>query len=381
MMTNISKFQRISNTAIICLMLAYQYFSKGDYNPLYADAVAYSAGFLCAIKIIGIYKSPMIHNPFRNNQQYWIILITLGIISILYYFCQNRLDLLMAFFIALAIQNWNTEDFFTTCGAAGTLFFGIHLILFQLGFIHDFVPAMERLTDNGMIYRSALGFSHPNFVGLFIMVILAAALGCKNKVKRITFLVISVSYSLISFSYTDSRTSLYCVIVGCIIFFIGPLINNRLLPLLFTLITIVNITLNCFLSLVYHNNNDVNFFWSQRPRIFYELLQNGIPLYGNAVLKDKYNRGYSIDNFWFNILFFYGLIFLVVIFFLVYNLCRTSVMENNPYISYIVIIYSIYGFTENHVLDYGFSLIAPLMFIAILNRQFFILPHPTRLDS
>lgn len=368
-------FNTLCNYLILFFVFLYQYVSKGYYSDSLADLVAAIAIVLALIQITAmlIGGTFYINNTYQKTSHYYLLLLILFIFSFFYFFCQRRFDLVVGLLICVALHNWNIDSFFKATGILSSIMYGSHLLLYRLGYIQEHARIMDRATDNGTIYRYAIGFDHPNFTAPFILLILASAIGCRRTSQRLIFGAIGFLYSIISYEYTNSRTALAATLFAIVILLFSFFIKSPHLYVLFPVTTIASVGLMLYLAFAYHDDPTVNFRWSQRPSIIYNLFQDyGLSLYGNEEL-NTINRetGGSIDNYWFNLLFSYGIIITIVVFVLLYILCKTSCRYNSPNMVWVVVMYMVYGMSEHHVFDYGFSILSILIFMPIVYPLFF----------
>lgn len=307
----------------------------------------------------------------QKNVYYFTLFIFVGF-SLLYFVGTGRFDLLGALIVCLAIHDWYSEAFFEWTGIIASTLYGIHLLLYKLGYIKEFVSSIERLTVEGMTYRLALGFDHPNFTAAFILCIVAAAIGCTRQQYKAAFGCIALIYALISYSYTNSRTALYAVVLSLVLLIISIFVHNRHIYWAFPLAVLISIGYQLYLSLSFHDDGAVNFRWSQRPGIMYNyLVTEGVHLLPNPDVKELITGGASIDSFWFNLIFCAGLLIAVGIFILLFTLCRYTSLHGYTNITFITISYMIYGFSENHVLDFGYGILTILIFMPVIYPTFF----------
>lgn len=359
---------------IVACMLMYQYFSKGGYPRVISSFSAILTGFIAATKILLLISKSKGYFSKKSIIDYTVFTVECGIcllLSFLYFYCQNRPDLLMGLLISIALLDASISLYIRYIGYISVIYYGIHLGLYSLGFITDHVDPMPRLKNGEIIYRYAIGFDHPNYTACFILLIVAAAI-CSNKVfDRRLFICSSLIFSVISYLYTDSRTAIAVSLVGMFLCY-NRILLSKINLYYFVIITLFgSLIITAAISVLFRANSSVNFLFSQRPRIMYELIADGIPMLGNPSLKRSYLSGMSIDSFTFNLLFGYGIIITLSIFFLIIYMAKSAEEYNNRYLCMVIILYLVYGLTENHVLDYGFSIISPIMFIAIFNSSFF----------
>lgn len=356
---------------IFLMIFLYQFISKGSYPDYLSNISVIFVTFLLGIRFIYNLKTQTFRQLLISSNFIFGLLFSI-IFAFGYAYCQGRFDLVMSLLISVAFWNIGLDLYFRYIGYVVSALFLSHLLLYMFGIIQEHVADMERLTDEGVIYRKALGFDHPNYTACFILAILSAGIVVKKIYEKFFFLSCAFVVNLLCFRLTDSRTAFISVIAGFVIFVIFSKILNRRDGYIYVIFTLlISFFLSIFIPYLFYDNTNVNFIFSQRPRLFYNLLQNPVPVFSNNEMKIRYLSGESIDNFLLNILYGYGIIILLVIVIVLVHLSKTDLQRKSNEISTIIIIYLIYGLTENHVLDYGFTVIGPLLFLSLLNPNFF----------
>lgn len=363
-------FDRSLDIVILCLYCSYQFFSKGDMTET-GDLVSILAMLLILFKIgLIVYENTSSHilNEFNARA-----VIPILVLCALYYLGQNRFDLFVSYGLCIAICDLSAQTISDYVGLIFAIFYGSHLALYQLGFIQEFTADMPRLTDQGMTYRLALGFDQPNFNTCFILPILSAAVVSRKRWKRYAFLFVAMGYTLGTYRYTNARTGLIAVLCGVFLWAISESIGKyvkRFWPIIVWAI-IACISATYFVSNKYYGNEKVNFLLSQRPAIMKNIQGNGLGLFFNSNLKAAYFTGDSIDNFYFMLIYGYGLLVAIPVFYLLVNLSKVAELHDNRQLPIVIMIYLIYGLTENHVLDFGFSYLALFLFLPFVRQSSF----------
>ena len=98
---------------------------------------------------------------------------------------------------------------------------------------------------------------------------------------------------------------------------------------------------------------------------------NGLGLFFNSNLKAAYFTGFSIDSFYFMLMYGYGLLVAIPVFYLLVNLSKVAELHGNRQLPIAIMIYLIYGLTENHVLDFGFSYLGLFLFLPFVRQSSF----------
>jgi hypothetical protein len=370
------KAQRIRaiDVVLIASLFFYQYFSKGAFPPIYGHVLAALTLYLGILKCVVQLRDIPQASPFAaaNIQRTAFLFTVFMLFGMMFYSRLGRFDMLFMALLCYAMWDIGLQRFTLFASVISSLYYGCHLVLFRIGVIQDHTDAMARLTNDGLIYRSAIGFDHPNYSICFILPIICGAILLKNKFGKIAFGMIALVYSIVSYQLTDSRTAFFVCIAGlllsCVSFFHIP---DRLL-FLFSLIFIpMGIAGTYWIASTFSSNARINFLLSQRPRLWHEILPRSFRIFGAPEARVSYEAGGSVDNFFLNLQYSYGLVITVIVIILIVNLLVVAKRYGNANLMLVVDLYLFYGLAENHVLDYGYSFIGPLIFMAILWPCFF----------
>ena len=365
-----SGFDLFLDLLILCLYCSYQFFSKGNMVGA-GEAISVFTILMILLKLfLIVYK-----NKFNDILSEFNVraIAPILVLCILFYFGQNRFDLFVAYGLCIALCDLPVQKISDYLGSIFAIFYALHLILYRMGYIREFTDNMPRLTEQGMTYRLALGFDQPNFNTCFILPILAAALVSDNKKKRYLFLAITLCYTFISYRYTDSRTSLIAVVCGVVIWLFSKSFDKYVKHMDYVVIAMIAtfVFTTYYVSLKYCGNEKINFVLSQRPAIMRSIQNNGLNLFYNSNLKAEFFTGASIDNFYFMLIYGYGLLVAVGIFYLIIKTAKVAEMHHNKKITLVIVLYLIYGLTENHVLDFGFSYLSLFLFLPFVRPSSF----------
>lgn len=335
------------------------------------DLVSLVAVLLILFKIcLIVYENTSNHILNELNAR---AVIPILILCALFYSGQNRYDLFVAYGLCIAICDLSVRTISDYVGIIFAIFYGSHLALYQLGYIHEFTDDMPRLTDQGMTYRLALGFDQPNFNICFILPILSAAVVSRKRWKRYAFFIVALAYTLGTYRYTNSRTGLIAVLCGVALWAVSEFIGKyfKRFWLIIALAILACISVTYFVANKYYGDGEVNFLLSQRPAIMKRIAGNGLSLFFNSNLKTAYFTGASIDNFYFMLMYGYGLLVAIAVFYLLIKLSKVAEQHGNRQLPIVIMIYLIYGLTENHVLDFGFSYLALFLFLPFVKQSSF----------
>lgn len=298
--------------------------------------------------------------------------ILIFLLGIAYFMPLHQIDLIMAMLLAIALCDMTVEDSFEYAGYVSSVLFAIQLSLYKFGLIVDKMQWDRYDEDIAVSARRAIGFGHPNFVGLFVFPVLVAFLVSKRKTSRIYFGVIGLAYAYITYKYTDSRTFFYTAIV---ILFFG-LIRDVFANSLFCakcLILAVPVTVGATFALAIWGNSNysLSLLLSGRPYLWNRIISREMPrLYGpTGSIKAYYQQGKSIDNIWMHLFYVYGILITLVIIVLLCYFLNKCVSDGHVYLALVAVAYLIYGLMEHHLFDYGYSVFPIILFAPFFNSS------------
>lgn len=297
-------------------------------------------------------------------------LCSCAIVCILFFIPRSQPDLVLSFLLLLSVVAIGIPAFIEYYAFIASIFFALQLLLFKIGIIVDHTDLSRTETGTVAKFRSSLGFDHPNYVICFIFPILCGAIYSKKLKNKLSFLIMSTFFCIASYIETDSRTCLSVLLVAIVLCFISMSENisarlskySYLLPFFFLGIS--------FLVTLLNSNLRMNQFLSWRPYSWYSALADGVKPFGPSAGNQKlYDNGGSIDNFYLHTLLMHGYVVCIIILFCLSVLAKQS-CENRDYgICLIIILYLIYGLMEHHGLDYGYSILSPLILVPVLYQS------------
>lgn len=284
-----------------------------------------------------------------------IVFITL-IISIYkiksYYICQLLLILLVS-------KNIDINKFIKNIFFIQLFMFCTVILFHMMGMTTDVIKYRE----DGSI-RNSLGFSHPNRLGNYIFIMILEYIYIrKAKLKLYNYLIIGLV--LITTNYfSDSRATLYSMIVTLIIIYIYNIAGKRILTNKFSKIIIINSflilsILSFSLCYFYRNGNEmaerINEVLSNRILLMNRELENKtIKPYGYE-LNSIENETIVIDNAYGNIVIMYGWV-INIFFLLLFTINFIELYKRENYSMIIVLFgYLIYSMFETHIFKVPFN--------------------------
>ncbi|MTO79365.1 hypothetical protein GMC59_13145 [Turicibacter sanguinis] len=279
-------------------------------------------------------------------------LIRLGFLScfvVFFTFLTGSIDLAIPFLMILYFYNKNINKILFYLFISASICFSFTILFSKIGIISS--SEMLRKTEGDIIVRSSLGFEHVNhvFTHWFSIILLYYYL-FGIRIKSFVFFIVTSYYFFIE---TDCRTGFYCTVLFLIIqFFISEKIIKKIKKssyLFFPLMFFISI----FFAIQFGNiNNPVDVLVSGRFSIWNYCINNMniFSLFGNQI-----PIVISIDNFYMNMLFSYG-----VIVFLNYMFIHSYTMPKiTDYKHFTVIIFFMFYclFEANYLYYVNFSFI------------------------
>lgn len=229
--------------------------------------------------------------------------------------------------------------------------------LFIFGFAVNKVTSRDFFDVS--IYRSTLGFSHPNLVFRFYMPIVLSGLFIFK--DNIYYVLIALLLGVGLFFITGSRgglLTLICLFILCIVpkKIKNKLYNVKVIPYIFLFFTFVTL----ILAIIFHDG-DLNDYGSGRFNIWYTYI-NDISVFGKV---HKINK-WPLDNMYLHTLY-YGGMYGYIYYYAIYVLAFINQNKKNSKLVFILFLSTfIYGFFENFS-SFGESQVLIIMMSLILN--------------
>lgn len=314
----------------------------------------------------------------RYNMDEIIVTLVTLILFIIIKLIAGVSPLLDLLFLIVAIKEVPLKKILKVYLSTQVISFTFILMLNYFGVI----PA--RYVIRGGVMRSSLGFWHPNTAGLMLLSILLLLLYFTKGFKKLLSLVVINIINAIMFISTDSRTSLYLIIITTLITVVTMFLpikksfflkSKWVVPILFMMITIVSV----LLSVLYTQGNSIaiqiSIMLTNRISIGSRFLSEyGISLFGQKVEYNSPNYlnqvviGFEyrvLDNMYLKYIINYGLVSLVsLIGYLILISKKLSESELFFWNTYVPI-FLFLGFTEQGAFNYAvnfFMLFGVLLF-------------------
>lgn len=243
-----------------------------------------------------------------------------------------------------------------------------------LPFVTQVEESHYRLVRGAYVIRETFGFGNPNSVFLFSLPIYAAYIFLRfdnyNKYDRILLIVMTIYIYLQTMSRTGALTIIGALIFVDILRAVDlkkyPIISFgiKILPVLFLLLSIV-------VGTVLSNFNIFNKLLASRPLHWHAyLVEFGsmFTLFGNKY-DEMVTVAHPLDSSYIYILALLGIVTLVFFLYLIYR--GLSIFIENDQKKYIavVMIFLIYAFAENILLEVGYNFTIILLIKYVINND------------
>ena len=341
------------------LMLLSDMFSEVKYVNNYLNYIDYISIILLLFLII-------LENRESNIKfiLFSFILLILGFISV--YFSNNK-ELLKLFLLIISFRKINFDKFIKTDFIIKSCLIILVLLFNYLGFTNK----IEIYRDG--IFRNSFGFSHPNKLGLYLMMVCLDLYYIYRNKNMIFPLIISLLISLFIYLFVDSRTSIVIILIIPVLIFITrrnyKLLDNKLVEFvlknMFLIITFITIILSLKV------NSNIKFISNLNELLSYRLTLNNyflniydINLFGNYVKTDGI---YILDSSYINILLRFGIILFIFIYYCFNKSIKIMYKEKNYCLIIIFLVLFIYGFSESFL--YKISANAFLLYFSNIYKK------------
>lgn len=299
-------------------------------------------------------------------------LIASLMLVIAYTLPMHQVDLALGLLLFIACYDIGITLFITYFGAISIAAFTCNFILYKVGIVRDQIVFARNLPGQAPRIQAGLGLGHPNFIICALLPILALCLYTRNRVMKLILFLVTTAYVLVTYKMGQSRTSLITYALFAILIIVQVMIpfkhQSRRAKALsyFTASTPwLLLALSLVIALVLHDSRSLNQVLSRRPYSWYFAIKRGIRLYGvSEKNRATYEHG-SIDNLYMHLLSSEGILIALIVLALISLLAIVSAQRGGIEVCLIILLFLAYGFTERHALDYGFSILAPILFAPI----------------
>lgn len=337
--------KNIISSITIFIAIFYKYLS---FYEIVSEEISIAIVFIAIILNIII----IIKRKF-NRKQLITILVPFIFITIL----SGSIDFVITLLLSLMFYKDNIKDFFRNYFISSAFCYVLTIFLNFIGVLEN--NAIRRITEEGIIVRNSLGFSHVNGVFKNLMpIILSGYFLVKEKnIKKYNIVVFVLSTIL--FAVSNSRTGYICVIIYLLFTSFINIMKHKIvrksIKYMYIICTIITILITNVAGRSF--DNSINQLLSDRPVIWNYYLYNAGVI---SLINFNFTR-IPIDNTYITYIINYGILTYVILFLIKYFAIKKI---NDNRILLIILIISIYGIFEN-LTSYGldFTLIIQLIYL------------------
>ena len=298
----------------------------------------------------------------------YIIILVVTTFPMILNFSPNLISLCNIVMVYLMIKNLNKSDLIYICKFSFGLQFFSNICVWSLFLIKDLNidKSITIWRINETIYRSSLGYSHPNIaMMMMIPVVLLAPYALSN--HYILKLVVLSIISFCIYSYTLSRTSFFIIAVYLILhiflgkkYLIEKKIDNNLIfmPLLGSIFISLGLL---FMPI----NNKINDLLSGRPILYksFYTYNGGINFLGNKQLESS-----MFDNGYLQALLSKGLIFFVVLIYVFFLILKEG--SKNMTLGTLVLVTAFFSLAITETTFFRFEILTPFLLSLAYEKKF-----------
>lgn len=344
------------------------------YSKLPVDTLS-SISTIASILCISIISYDLICNPF-NIKEYIISLILL-ITTLISTYIGGSVKLLQMTILILAFKDINIEKYIARDVIIRIVLTLALIYLTYKNNSYTFVPFEETRI------RYALGFGHPNTLGIMLAIIGIEFLYLfRNKRSYISYIVCAV---IIIFNYrvSDSRTSIIVSLFGLLCFILMRfkinIFKNKVIQIIVENLFVILLVFSVIVCYMYGNGSGLaiklNGLLSDRLVLAYNYLKEyGIHLFGSSIssktLLQSGFYAYTLDMGFIYILVRFGLISTLVYAF-VYNRAIHYLFKKNKYYEVLVILsFLVYGTMETGIFKWEFFSIGGILGLWLYDKDY-----------
>ena len=283
----------------------------------------------------------------------WIVSISVLFLAILSMYFTGEKDILIFFLFFFCSFNLNFNKFLKIDFITRLICFSVILLLFYLGVTSDVI-----LFRDG-VPRHSLGLYHPNTLGMFVFSIVIDYIALNWKKFRLkNFLVIFIALYFI-YKFPNSLTAIYAILISIVFLFFSKFFDKKMIRNILNFTPVFLSVFSVYLAMMGNNLKTLipqyDSLFSGRLWYFSYLYSNyKFTVFGNKIL--ELDAGYArsrmfnvryLDNSYLSLAIRYGFILFIIFIILLLILGIYFTKTNNLNLLFIIIIFSIYSFTEN----------------------------------
>lgn len=341
----------------------------------------FAEGIVPNIVLSGLFYASigLLFIQFFIRKKHNLIEIGLFFISCILYVFTREGSILTIILLSISIIDID-DDYVVKSYIITTCVFIVMAILFGT-FATDFVQVTDthyRLVGAEYIERQTFGFGNPNSTFLFILPIYAGYIYFRFDKYNIYDRMILLVTTLFIYSKTMSRTGVMTILGVLIIVEILRIVDlnkHKFIAYLFKISPIILLFISLIISIVFAKNYILNSVLASRPKHWNAYLiteGNLLTLFGNSYQADM-KTIHPLDNSYVYILAMLGVISIIVFLCILYKGLDIFIKNNEKKYLVIVMMFIVYAFAENILLEvgYNFTILLLVKHIIINNTNYF----------
>lgn len=346
------KNKNIIGFIVIFISIFYKYLS---FYEIESELVTRTLIFLAIILNIVI----ILKRKFNKQQLLTIIVIFMLVLVMTY--LSKSLDFVVVLLISLMFYKDNIKDFFKIFFISSLGCYLLTIFLYIIGVLEN--HAIRRFTEDGVIIRNSLGFSHVNGVFKnFLPIVLSGYFLVKEKnIRKYNLFIFIISTVL--YIISNSRTGYFCILIYLLLTtFLDVMkykVANRSIKYMFLICTLITFIIANFAGKSI--NNPINQALSNRPVIWNQYINQ----YGLLNLVNLNSTSIHMDNTYLTYLLNFGIIIFTCVFIVKYFAIKKI---QNHRILLIILVLSIYGIFENGI-SYTIDFTLIIQFIYLVSTK------------
>ena len=322
-----------------------------------------SETFTKALIMLAIILNIVIVAKRKFSRQQIMIIMTIFMLVLIMTYTSKSIDFIVVLLISLMFYKDNLRDFFRIYFISSLTCYLLTIFLYFMGILEN--NSIRRFTEDGVIVRNSLGFSHVNGVFKnFLTIVLSGYFLVKEKNIRKYNLFIFI-ISTILFMISNSRTGYICIIIYLLFTSFVDIMKFKIIrgsiKYMFVICTVITL---CIIGIAGKSaDNPINELLSDRPVIWNLHLNEP----GALRLIGLGTNRLHMDNTYLTYLVNFGIAIFACVFLLKYLAIKKI---DNHRILLMILVLSIYGIFENGIsYNIDFTLIIQFIYLFSLEKK------------
>ncbi len=304
-----------------------------------------------------------------------ILMIIVSAIFLLTLLSAGKLrELIMVALFIVAAENINLERVFLIAAIFMIAYISFVIILDLVGAFSEYelyFENVDRMTEDGIVSRSFLGFDYPTKVpNCFMSIVLMLAYSLRNKRRNLLLVILALIINYVLYKVTNTRAIYYEVMLFIVVAYIIKFIketcnynvdNNLLVKTMAIISWPIYLGVSLYLGIKYDSEVEwmkgLNRVLSRRLQLTNDAISEyGIHMFGHDF--EWRTAGYrGTDNYLFvdcsywNIIIRYGIVMLVLIMVLYMILMIDSIWKKDAVFTWILVIVGLHSCTDPQLLS------------------------------